>query len=174
MDNQIEQQLSNRIANWKKNLIDMSKRNTLLNFKPKKTNSVNFLNAPLELYESLVGDEKQLDCNKLVTQYTQQIEKIKLMAIEEIEKKKRIAEEIQNYNKILNKLRTAAKTRMNEQGINISYLSFGLLKWKETQLASSSDFFAPLLLVPVTLKRTSANAPFTLNQFEDEIVINPF
>ncbi|MFD2880429.1 DUF4011 domain-containing protein [Paenibacillus rhizoplanae] len=48
------------------------------------------------------------------------------------------------------------------------------MKWKETQLSSTSDFFAPLLLVPVTLKRSSANAPFTLNQFEDEIVINPF
>lgn len=174
MDNQIEQQLSNRIENWKKNLIDMSKRNTLLNFKPKKTNSVNFLDAPAELYESLVGDEKQLDCSKLVTPYTQQIEKIKSMMIEEHEKKKRIAEENQNYNKILNKLRTAAKTRMNEQGINISYLSFGILKWKETQLSNTSDCFAPLLLVPATLKRSSANAPFTLNQFEDEIVINPF
>ncbi|OZQ62773.1 hypothetical protein CA600_21150 [Paenibacillus sp. VTT E-133280] len=174
MDKQIEQQLSNRIANWKKNLIDMSKRNTLLNFKPKKTNSVNFLDAPSYLYESLVGEEKQLDCDKLATQFSQQIEKIKSMTIEELEKKKRIAEETQNYNKILNKLRTAAKTRMNEQGINISYLSFGVLKWKETQLSTSSDFLAPLLLVPATLKRTSANAPFTLNQFEDEIVINPF
>ncbi|MCP3776175.1 DUF4011 domain-containing protein [Paenibacillus sp. MZ04-78.2] len=175
MEKQLESPLHNRIANWKKNLIDMSKRNTLLNFKPKRTNSVNFLDDPSNMYKLLVDDENQLNCEKLSTPFSVQISKIQVMAIQELEKKKRIAEETQNYKKILNKLRTAAKTRMNEQGINISYLSFGLLKWKETQTAVNSDFFyAPLLLVPATLKRTSANDPFTLSKFEDEIVINPF
>ncbi|MGC5776650.1 DUF4011 domain-containing protein [Paenibacillus pabuli] len=175
MSKQLENPLSNRIANWKKNLIDMSKRNTLLNFKPKRTNSVKFLDDPAQLFKSLVTDEEQLNCEKLSTVFSVQISQIQLMTIEEHEKKKRIAEEMQNYKKILNKLRTVAKTRMNEQGINISYLSFGLLKWKETQSAVASDFFsAPLLLVPATLKRTSANDPFTLGQFEGEIVINPF
>lgn len=172
---QLEQQLSNRILSWKKNLIDMSKRNTLLNFKPKKTNSIKFLDDPSSLFELLVDDENQINCDKITTQFSFQIDKIKTMAIEELDKKKRIAEETQSYKKILNKLRTAAKTRMNEQGINISYLSFGLLKWKETQTATSSDVFsAPLLLVPALLKRTSANDPFNLSLFEDDIVINPF
>lgn len=175
MKKQNENPLHNRIANWKNNLIDMSKRNTLLNFKPKRTNSVKFLDAPSILYKRLVYDEEQLNCEKLSTPFSVQISKIQSMEIEELEKKKRIAEETQTYKKILNKLRTAAKTRMNEQGINISYLSFGLLKWKETQAAVTSDFFfAPLLLVPATLKRTSANDPITLIQFEEEIVINPF
>jgi superfamily I DNA and/or RNA helicase/very-short-patch-repair endonuclease len=172
---QLEQQLTNRISNWKKNLIDMSKRNTLLNFKPKKTNSIKFLDEPSGLFQLLVDDEQSINTEKLATQYSLQIDKTKLMAIDDLEKKKRIAEETQSFKKILNKIRTAAKTRMNEQGINISYLSFGLLQWKETQTAKSSEvFFAPLLLVPATLKRTSANDPFSLNLFEDDIVINPF
>lgn len=175
MAKQLENPLHSRIANWKKNLIDMSKRNTLLNFKPKKNNSIRFLDDPTQLFKLLVDEEMQLNCEKLSTPFSIQIAKIQTMVIEDREKKKRIAEETQNYKKILNKLRIAAKTRMNEQGINISYLSFGLLKWKETQTAATSDFFfAPLLLVPVTLKRSSANDPFTLGQFEDEIVINPF
>lgn len=177
MNNEInERQLHNKIANWKKNLIDMSKRNTLLNFKPKRTNSVNFLDDPSSLYRSLVMEEKQeLDCEKLKTQFSIEIEKINFMTIESVEKKKRIAEETQNYNKILNKLRTAARTRLSEQGINISYLSFGLLKWKETQLTSTSDYyFAPILLVPATLRKVSANVSYKLSLFEDEIVINPF
>lgn len=67
------------------------------------------------------------------------------------------------------------KKRMSEQGINTSYLSFGLLKWKETQIAATSEFFlAPLLLVPVTIKRISANDPFSLSLFDDDIVVNPF
>src|SRR5690606_3032689 len=131
-----------------------------LNFRPKKTNSVRFLDNPSDFYKTLVDDEKQLNCEKLSTSYSIQIEKINAMAIEEAEKKRRIAEEVQSLKKILNKLRTAARTRMSEQDIHISYLSFGLLKWKETHSAATSDFFlAPLLLVPATLKRTSANEP---------------
>lgn len=172
MDNN---QLLSRLNNWKKNLIDMSKKNTLLNFKPKRTNSVKLLDEPSSLYKLLVDDEEQLNCDELLTSFSVQIAKIQTMAIEDQEKKKRIAEETQSYKKILNKLRTATKTRMSEQGINISYLSFGLLKWKDTQSATTSDYyFAPLLLVPTTLKRTSANDPFLLVQFEDDIVINPF
>lgn len=173
--NVLEKQLSNKINNWKKNLIDMSKRNTLLNFKPKKTNSIKLFDDPTTLYNLLIGDEEQLNCDKLTTTFSLQISKIQSMAIDDIEKKKRIAEETQNFKKILNKIRIAAKTRMNEQGINISYLSFGILKWKETQLATTSDvFYAPLLLIPATLKRTSANDPFTLSLYEDDLVINPF
>lgn len=173
--NVVEKQLSNKINNWKKNLIDMSKRNTLLNFKPKKTNSIKLLDDPSSLYKLLIDDEEQLNCDKLITPFSLQITKIQSMAIDDIEKKKRIAEESQNYKKLLNKIRIAAKTRMNEQGINISYLSFGLMKWKETQLATTSDvFYAPLLLIPASLKRTSANDPFTLGLYEDDIVINPF
>ncbi|MFD1904395.1 DUF4011 domain-containing protein [Paenibacillus rhizoplanae] len=97
------------------------------------------------------------------------------MAIEELEKKKRSAEEIQNYNKTLNKLRTAAKTRMNEQGINISYLSFGLFEMERNTALVYIRFLCAFTVGACNLKkRSSANAPFTLNQFEDEIVINPF
>ncbi|MDG0789959.1 DUF4011 domain-containing protein [Cohnella ginsengisoli] len=128
MAKQIVNPLHSRIANWKNNLIDMSKRNTLLNFKPKASNSIKFMDEPSILYKLLVKEENQLNCEKLATQFSAQIEKLKGMAIEELEKKKRIFEETQKYKKILNKLRMAAKTRMNEQGINISYLTFGLLK----------------------------------------------
>lgn len=176
MAKQLENPLHSRIVTWKKNLIDMSKKNTLLNFKPKRTNSIKFEDDPTNLFKLLVDDEEQLNCEKLSTPYSDQMARIQASTIlEDSDKKKRIAEITQDYKKILNKLRTAAKTRMNEQGINISYLSFGLLKWKETQTAATSDFFfAPLLLVPVSLKRTSANDPFILALFDDEIVVNPF
>jgi len=176
MAKQLENPLHSRVTTWKKNLIDMSKRNTLLNFKPKRTNSIKFEDTPSSLFKLLVEDEEQLNCEKLSTSYSDQIAKIQASTtLEDLDKKKQIAEVTHNYKKILNKLRTTARTRMNEQGINISYLSFGLLKWKETQTSAASDFFlAPLLLVPVTLKRNSVNDPFTLALFDDDIVINPF
>jgi hypothetical protein len=51
MAKQIINPLQSRIVNWKNNLIDMSKRNTLLNFKPKPSNSVKFLDEPSNLYK---------------------------------------------------------------------------------------------------------------------------
>lgn len=151
-----DRQLSSRIDKWKNNLIDLSKRNTLLNFKPNPTNSIQIFDEPSVLFKKLVVDEQPLNCEELSTVFAP-------------------IEEAQNFNKILLKLKNAARTRMSEQGINISYLAFGLLKWKESSSHSATEWCtAPLLLTPVVLKRDNVNHPFTLHLFEEEIVINPF
>ena len=48
--------------------------------------------------------------------------------------------------KSLKHLRYRANTSIEEQGINILYLAFGLLKWKERE-DSTQIFYAPLILV---------------------------
>jgi very-short-patch-repair endonuclease/Mrp family chromosome partitioning ATPase len=54
-----------------------------------------------------------------------------------------------------------ARTLEEEQGVNILYLAFGLLKWFEDD-KSDVERFAPLILLPVRLERSSAADRFNL------------
>ncbi|MGJ5176676.1 DUF3320 domain-containing protein [Bradyrhizobium oligotrophicum] len=54
-----------------------------------------------------------------------------------------------------------ARTLEEEQGVNVLYLAFGLLKWFEDD-KSDVERFAPLVLLPVRLERSSAADRFHL------------
>lgn len=74
-------------------------------------------------------------------------------------------------NKVLSNLRYTSRTIQEEQGFNVLYATFGMLKWRE---AASSDFIlAPLVLVPLEIEREGAQSPYRIRMAEDDIVINP-
>lgn len=64
-----------------------------------------------------------------------------------------------------------ARTFEEEQGVSILYLALGFLKWFETE-TSTTERYAPLLLVPVRLDRKTAGAKFRLSFRDDEITTN--
>lgn len=59
------------------------------------------------------------------------------------------------------KIDNEAKTIFQERGIDVIFLALGFLKWFESD-SSSKERFAPLVLVPVELNRTSAGKGFKL------------
>ena len=64
-----------------------------------------------------------------------------------------------------------ARTAIEEQGVNTLYLALGQLKWREAK-ASAIDRFAPLLLIPVELKRRSAQSKFKLAALDQDLSDN--
>ena len=62
----------------------------------------------------------------------------------------------------------AARTFIEEQGVNVLYLALGMLEWYEDE-SSDKVRRAPLLLVPVELTRTDARARFRLRYTDDDI-----
>lgn len=64
-----------------------------------------------------------------------------------------------------------AQTVETEQGVNILYLALGFLKWFEPR-----DFekprYAPLILIPVTLSRASANERYKIAYSGEELATN--
>jgi hypothetical protein len=64
-----------------------------------------------------------------------------------------------------------AKTLEEEQGVNILYLAVGMLKWFEDD-NSDVEPYAPLILVPVSLERGSANQLFKLRWRDEDITAN--
>ncbi|MVN91607.1 DUF3320 domain-containing protein [Mucilaginibacter aquatilis] len=64
-----------------------------------------------------------------------------------------------------------ARTSIEEQGVNILYLALGMLKWYE-QGDTDTPRYAPLLLIPVELERSSAQERFRLKYTGSEIGAN--
>ncbi len=78
---------------------------------------------------------------------------------------------IGDLQKTLKVLRYRANTSIEEQGINILFLAFGLLKWTERE-DSEQTLSSPIVLVPVKLIIESLTSPYKLIPHEDEIVVN--
>lgn len=73
---------------------------------------------------------------------------------------------------ILYRLRLKAQTALNERGVNVLFVAFGQLAWKESD--DSSDVIrSPLVLVPVDLSRETLRDPYRLKLLDDDIVLNP-
>ncbi|MGH7871954.1 MAG: DUF4011 domain-containing protein, partial [Candidatus Binatia bacterium] len=64
-----------------------------------------------------------------------------------------------------------AQLIIEEQGVNILYLALGRLKWLEADKADTPRF-APLILVPVELRRRSARERFTFTWREEDVQEN--
>jgi len=174
-----------KLDGWKNRLLDLGKRNPMLNYRDTKRGNLRILKPGInELWQHIVIDERPLEF-PIVEQET--IEDIDAEGEDnesaDAENVLRFEDDFstpglktnktfQEQQRTLRNLRNKSRTFMEEQGINALYLSFGFLHWSE---AGHSDVFydAPLILVPVTITWESITAPFVLNLHDDEIVINP-
>jgi len=64
-----------------------------------------------------------------------------------------------------------AHLSLSEQGVHCLYVAFGFLKWFES-VDSDVEHLSPLMLVPVSLSRASADAPWELIEAEDDAIDN--
>jgi len=165
------QNIDDKIEYWKKRLLDLGKRNRLINFKETKRSNVKITSPNYdELYKRLVRDENELSFPfPLKTTYDENGEEHNISVQDgDLQTNKTLNEQ----QKTLKVLRGRAKTSMEEQGINSLYLTFGLIRWKESD-TSEVVISAPLVLVPVILKVEAITDPYILQIHEDEIVVNP-
>lgn len=168
------QKLHNRIDTWKKLLLDFGKRNRLINFKDNKRSNVRIISPSYEsLFSIIAFQEKEIGFPYAIERpgvcFDDGNDDLYELISEGDVKTSKHPKELQ---KTLKYLRYRANTSIEEQGINILYLAFGLLKWKERE-DSAQIFYAPLILVPVKLTLESLTSPYKLSLHEDEIVVNP-
>ena len=165
---------------WKHGLLDISKRNKLMNYrKTKRTTLQITIPSMTELFKRLVHDgdtlsfRRQIDAgNDLhLSQLFYIMDKMGA-TVELAEGEVRSDLSAAEMNQTLKNLRSKAKLSQEEQGINVLYMSFGFLRWNEKN-GAKAFFDAPLILVPVTIAWENIHAPFVLGLHEDEIVFNP-
>lgn len=72
----------------------------------------------------------------------------------------------------LTRLAQQARSSYDEHGANILYLTLGMVSWRETP-ASDVWSNAPLLLAPVELDRKNVNSRYVVRLLDEDVVPNP-
>ena len=180
--NQVADTPETRVDQWQRKLLDLTKRNRLLNLAQNAV-AVRLFCPDLGLLEDMLADGQAFEFlpsdetplannqrqrsqeifkfqtgNSLQVEFAKgQLEKFKLIANDS---KKRMESQLLNlYRK--------AKNDLEEGGSNTLFLSIGMLRWKENDKLDRS-YRAPLILLPVELVRTSARSPIKIRQIKDE------
>lgn len=182
---QSKARVTRRVEEWKQKLVDLTKRNRLLYFRPSKTSTLLIEHPELQtIFERLVvkgrswefwlpPDEENQDSEDHLFK-DDAIEPKETTETKPIKKNQLVCKE-QDKNqieKILKNLYRRATADYQEKGIRILHLAFGMLVWKEAE--TSEKVHSPIILVPVKLTRESAKDPFTLHLTEEaDVVLNP-
>ena len=177
--------VESRLEVWKNKLLDLGRRNRLLNYKETSKSTLRITYPDYEtLFDSLVRNERPISFPRppIEDDNPEQENSTGSMIKDEehvddyggIGSLIRTNKKINDLQRVLRGLRNKAKIAIEEQGINILYLCFGFLNWTDDNYTGArTSFTSPLILVPVTLTIESITSPYVITLHEDEIVVNP-
>ncbi len=173
--------IDSKFEQWQSRLLDLSKRNRLLFFKHVKRGNVQIVEPAYDaIFNWLVKDEKKLIFPQpTVAQPLRFDAEFPTQTAQKADEKLplRPGDVRTNLNDqqlatTLHNIRLRARTAIEEQGVNILYLAFGMFEWYE---ADNSDEMvrSPLILVPVELVYPSVTKPYAVELLDEEILLNP-
>jgi len=159
--------LDKKIGHWRQNLLDMTLRNRLLNFKPRY--AVHIVRPdPGTMFDLLVRDERTLTVREMAEEESSMpAEGIELAGNEVLP-----AYDPKGLWEGLRRMRLKARAHLQEQGVNILYMAFGLVRWYEAG-NSRDEHLSPLVLVPIELVKEGPLHPFKLRAIDEDVVVNP-
>ena len=183
-----------RLKRWKNKLIDLSKRNRLLNFRLTKVTTVRIIDEiPSEIFSTLVLGNSAMEFlaipepkseedspesspkeNAKIDFKAQDFETYDKEGLEEKHKDKYLQTGLpkDRLAKNLFRIYSKAESVMEEQGYNVLFLALGCLEWYESD-SSDVKLTSPIILVPVELKRKSVKNVFKISYTEDAPILNP-
>ena len=184
-----------KLDKWAELLLDTGKRNNLINFKDTKASTVEVLlpSADMlfdkidgatafevfdpkiaedddEIEDTPVGEQLQIDESETrddkaayLAQYSNKIKRQSQVLL--YNSATNLITAVKNIDK-------KAREFIEETGVNVAYMAFGFIHWKESE-SSSYIFRAPILLIPIQLEQTSAVEPYYIKSADDDIIVNP-
>jgi len=178
--------IDTKIDFWKKKLLDLGKRNKLINFPLSKSGqrvsqSTIMIETPSadELWDTLSNFDSNISF-PVVTKADKNID----ISEGQLEFDKEPNEESPVFPngyktnqmpydacKTFRALMHKSKEFMDNKGLNALYLAFGFLNWKENGL-EGQQLRSPILLIPVCISQDNVSAPFVLSRIDGEIVTN--
>jgi very-short-patch-repair endonuclease len=164
----------------RRDLLDLGLRNTLLNYRPLRSKGIEVIDEkPIEVFQLLVKEEKSLtflsgdavgphsNGSAADVQLAQPEDEGNGAARHRDSRLQTSYSPTQLQSRLLATYH-AARTSIEEQGVNTLYLALGMLSWREED--SSEKFCrAPLILIPVELGRSDARDRFHLKYTGDEL-----
>ncbi|MCQ6563076.1 DUF3320 domain-containing protein [Paenibacillus mendelii] len=172
-----------RQKQWERRLLDLSLRNTLINFRLTRSSVPLMTNLLGDLEDALAeGGEFQLlakpgdwqdDRRDVNAQPSIGSHHPYAELLREEFNRKRLRADIQaaELDKRLVHLYRSARVSLEENGANTLYLALGLLKWYETPV-SQMPRYAPLVLIPVDIVRKSSRLGYVIRARDEEPQMN--
>ncbi len=182
IDEQEDDPTADRIVDWQRKLLDLTARNRLLNL-PKSASILSLVCPQPGRLEDLLADGKDLRVKPLpdLSIGGRDVELHRQRSREDLKSEHALAglERLEVYAELekpkldaaLIKLYRSAKSDLDEGGANTLYLALGFLEWKKDG-GDSRSYRAPLILLPVSLKRNSARADMKLSAHPDDARFN--
>ncbi|MDU0352944.1 DUF4011 domain-containing protein [Paraglaciecola aquimarina] len=176
----VEDTPETRIDIWSRKLLDLTKRNTLLNFSDRAV-AIKLYCPDIAAMEDMLADGTKFkflsaqESPHFTPGRDSEIFRLQTgsdvhrdYALSQIQNKVLIANQpAKKLEKNSVELFRRAKNDLEEGGSNTLFLALGFLKWKENS-EDSKSYKAPLLLIPVKLTRRSARAPVYVEQLREE------
>ncbi len=174
--------LKRRIEDWKSRLIDLSRRNNLLYFKPSKRGNLSVSRPNMEtIFNKLVLRKRKLEFwypPEEAESFQGQLQSANLSFLSEKSRpaaNQLVCEELgrTDLEKVLKNLHRRSLLDYRERGVRILHAAFGILVWKEKE--TDEEIRSPLVLVPIELGRESFREPFFISvpPVEEEVILNP-
>lgn len=161
-----------RVAEWKRHLLDLSNYNRLLNFKDGSKNAPLLCHDIAELEDGLSENrEYRLLPRREEIAATETDDEQPNPACEDFQAGKLRLDLTQaECDRRLLAIYREARNAMLESGGNLLYVALGFLHWQAA--ASEPVRRAPLILLPVEMRRQSGGNRFTLRAADDEARVN--
>ena len=169
--------IEKEFKNLRKELLDLTLRNQLLNFKSRAKTITIVNQSPINLYQTLVLQE-----NKMYFVANKKDKKEDKSSVWDhipfdfskfSEGDKKLATDLtpKELQKRLYYINNQAKTMLQEQGYNILYLAVGFLEWNDKSKPRQKNN-APLVLIPVSMERKKVGESFNLEWTGEDIQTN--
>ncbi len=165
---------------WERRLLDLSQKNTLLNFDARK-NVLHLVSANVdETYACLTGADKDISSARGARAFVENCPHFG--ATNELQSKKELIR-LENENGILRTfsddksmseclsyLVRRGREASEESGTKVLYAAFGFLKWKSKE--DGKDKYAPLVLQPVAIRKNRGSDIYTVTALDEEFSVN--
>ncbi|SCY14145.1 DUF4011 domain-containing protein [Butyrivibrio sp. INlla14] len=188
-----------KLERWAQQLLDTGKKNNLINFKDTKASTAEVVfpdgesfyekclsASSFEIYDPKIADTED-DEEAVASANTSEDETQEIVAADKLKKSDYVelySSRIRKNNQVLVYAKTPnpmiavrnidkkARDFLEETGVNVAYLAFGFVRWKENEHSEIVNK-APLLLVPINHKNESSVTPYYIELTEDDVVVNP-
>lgn len=168
-----------QLHRWCEELIDLSRRNRLVHFRPTKSSTLEILRpGPVAVLARLPESGKLGWRFYLPPDPEPEREEARLGErisqppppphSDELVTSKETRQEIEGALRLLQR---KANQEFVDKGLWVLYLGVGILQWIDSETEDRVE--SPIVLVPVKLERTNPRVPFQLLRAEEEVVVNP-
>ena len=166
---------------WQNKLLNMTLRNSLLNFKP-TGKSIQLICNDLGILEDALTAKEEFKIVEFFDGRKKEFENNFISIAKDDDIDELLDHEFQNKRlrtfmgktETENKIRAlyrAARASLEENGSNTLYLALGFLKWYETKV-SEKALYAPLVLLPLEIVHKSAGQNFIIRERDEEPQFN--